>query len=105
MNQINKKWIVLGLLLMLIIAYFVKDYCNGVSDTKRRALFMQVKKGMNKEEVTRILGKPDTVRWNFDSSAFYYEYFVKNYDNTLKSGMPTIVFDSIGKVEFTSFGD
>mgnify|MGYP003576760890 CR=1 FL=1 len=93
------------LFLVLVLAYLIFDYSEGKKDEKRRALFSKVQKGMSKTDVIDILGKPYTVLYGIDSSGFYFEYFTKEYEGIGKSGTPTVVFDSSGKVSFTSFGD
>lgn len=101
----NKKIIAATVfLLLLIIAYVLWDNYEGEKDQQRRFLFNKIHKGMDSRQVITILSRPDIVFYSLDSS-FEYEYFTKDYDGKLKSGIPTIVFDSLGKVKYASFGD
>jgi outer membrane protein assembly factor BamE (lipoprotein component of BamABCDE complex) len=99
------KWTAFAVIATLLVCHFVKDHYEELEDEKRRALFHEVHKGMNTKDVRHILGTPDRIYWSFDSSTFYYTYYTRFYDNPLRSGMPEVVFDSLGKVEFASFGD
>jgi len=103
MRQIKKRWVVPGVLVMLLVWYLIKDHYDEIEDDKRRSLFHQVKKGMSKEDVIQILGKPDAIRYDKRDSSFELDYFNEYYKYA--SDPPGVVFDSLSKVKYASFGD
>lgn len=100
-----KKKLIIVCVITSIFSYIFYDYLQGEKDKEKRKLFSKVQKEMSKVDVINLLGNPDTIIYGIDSSNFTYEYFTEEYTGTLKSGMPSVVFDSTGKVLFTSFGD
>lgn len=80
--------------------------CNFSGESKEeRQLFDKIKKGMTKEEVIGILGKPDTVSYSIvDSSEYEFTYFSKNKSG-LRSTMPIVGFDSTNRVTFATYGE
>jgi len=92
---------------IIILPLFFSSCADALSGTseKERQLFQQIKVGMKKEEVEKILGYPD--RRDIDSSSnntLYYYYFTKN-KSALRSTLPTVIFDSSGVVKFSTYGD
>lgn len=78
----------------------------GISEStekKERQLFDQIKKGMHRSEVIKILGEPDDTTHGINSSGYEYDFFKDN--NSMRSDFPTVVFDSTDKVVFASYGD
>lgn len=94
----------ISLLITALIVTF--NSCNFSGESKEeRQLFDKIKKGMTKEEVIGILGKPDTISYSIvDSSEYEFSYFTKNKSG-LRSTMPTVSFDSTNRVEFATYGE
>jgi hypothetical protein len=94
--------ITLPLAILLITLYS----CNFSGESKEeRQLFDKIKKGMTKDAVIGILGKPDTITYSIvDSSELEFEYFTKNKSG-LRSTIPTVGFDSTNRVTFATYGE
>ena len=76
---------------------------NSDKDLEQRALFKQIKAGMKKDDVIKILGRPDTIYSSIvDSSEKEFIYFSKN--KQMKSNLPTVSFDS-NKVVSADYGN
>lgn len=80
--------------------------CTSKStEAKERKLLNSVKVGMTVNQVTQLLGRPDTICKNVgESGGFEYLYFLHGKSG-LKSTTPTICFDSVGIVTFVTYGD
>jgi hypothetical protein len=88
---------------ILLVALYSCNF-SGESE-KERQLFDKIKTGMTKEEVIRLLGKPDTITYSIvDSSESEFLYFSKN-KSVLRSTMPTVSFDSTNRVTFATYGE
>jgi hypothetical protein len=94
-----------GTLFGLLFLYYINDHIGLKKDVERKKLFSNVQKGMNEQDVRRLLGTPDTVYYAADSSSFEYRYFTKEYEGTLRAGIPSISFDRSGLVFFASFDE
>lgn len=79
-------------------------FMSCLEKSQSEDLFKKIKPGMYKDEVIRILGKPDTVVYSIvDSSEYEFIYFSKKFfDPSLESS--TVSFNS-GRVEFSYRGE
>ena len=75
--------------------------CSGESEQEKR-LFEKISPGMEAEAVYKILGRPDKVTHNFDSTSIYAFFFTKN-KSPLRAQDPTVVFDSLMRVKFSTY--
>lgn len=76
------------------------DIFSGNSK-KEKELFDKIEKGMNINEVTKILGEADYINKSSDSGQFYY-FFTGNKSG-MRSEMPFVKFDSTGVVEYSGY--
>ena len=95
---------ILCIVTLLLVFYFAWDHYRGKKDQERRAQFAKISPGMSKADVVKVLGKPDTLVFDLDSSS-QMVYSRDHYEGSLKSGLPTVVLDSLDRVLFTDFGD
>lgn len=91
---------------ILIIIAIVS--CLGLLEQKakkQKALFSKIKVGMKKKEVISILGKPDNIQIDSSSNKTEYFYYSLKSSIELHSESPYVMFDSIGIVKFSTYGD
>jgi hypothetical protein len=89
----------------LLIISLGFSFCNLSGHKKKeKELFLKVKNGMNKNEVIKILGQPDTVSYDIVDSSFYTLYFFTE-DKFGVSTLPQVTFDSTNTVSFVTYGD
>jgi outer membrane protein assembly factor BamE (lipoprotein component of BamABCDE complex) len=90
-------------LLVLSSSFFIFS-CADENETKQKLLFDQIKVGMTHDDVVRVLGKPAYIDIDSnDNKKRYYYYHSDN--NNLQSTSPVVIFDSTGKVKFSTYGD
>lgn len=81
-----------------------EDAFSGNSK-KEEELFRQIRVGMQKDDVIRILGKPDTIGQSIvHSSEYWFIYFSQN-KSAMRSTMPIVKFDSTNAVTFSTYGN
>lgn len=89
--------------MLLILFSSCADMLSGNSEEEKQ-LFQQIKVGMTQEEVVQILGKPDSIVPSSSDKDIYQYYFTKS-KSSMRSEMPYVLFDSMNKVKFSTYGD
>ncbi len=79
------------------------DSLSGNDDEEKR-LFSQISAGMTTNQVGSILGQPDAISIDLSNGHSTYHYFTKNKSG-MRSEMPIVIFDSMGRVVFATYGD
>ncbi|HRP89867.1 MAG TPA: outer membrane protein assembly factor BamE [Edaphocola sp.] len=90
-------------LLLIVLGLVSCDVFSGNSSKEREA-FSKIKVGMTKEEVIEILGTPDNTIPSSSEKDVYYYFFTESKSG-LRSEMPYVLFDSTGRVKFSTYGD
>lgn len=91
-------------LFLLLINLSCADALSGNRE-KEKELFNKIHVGMSKNEVENILGKADNESVDSSSNNTLYRYYFTKNKSGMRSSYPVVIFDSLGKVKFSSYGD
>jgi outer membrane protein assembly factor BamE (lipoprotein component of BamABCDE complex) len=90
---------------LLGIACFIIFLSCSNSNGKIKKQFNQIKVGMTKEEVIQILGVPAHFQTDSNDNKKIYYYYSNGMDTDLSSSLPTVIFDSLERVQSVRLGD
>ena len=90
------------ILLILTVSIYS---CSSGFISEEEKLIQEVRKGMTKLQVVKLMGSPDTIIYgsvNRSAPVYIYYYYDKYY---LSKNYVSVIFDSTGFVKYTSNSD